>query len=220
MLIAFEAAAATTASRVHDELMEFLRSRAPRETSAIELPGLKSFEFGGVDPNGVSVELSTRHSRPLVGRVPVTVEMKSAGRLLKRAVVTARVRASRRVTTVARPLRRGAVVTRDDVRAADRDISELRGYENPGTGDLVGRRTTRSLAEGAIWRSDFVESMPVVKRGEVVRLRYDVGLLRIDGVGVARQDGRPGETISVGSRESRRSLSGRVDDQGVVHVGF
>ena len=54
----------------------------------------------------------------------------------------------------------------------------------------------------------------------MVRLNFRSGALAIEGLGKARQDGRPGDRIRVINLDSRREIVGTVTPSGEVDVAL
>jgi flagella basal body P-ring formation protein FlgA len=205
---------------LRDAIERYVRERAPGKEHSVELPPLDDFDLPGVEPEQVEVRLTGSPRQELVGSVPLTAVLLVDGAEVRRAVVTARVRALAPVLVTARALPRGAVLREGDFTREQRDRSAL----PPGAlGDdrfALGQQLTRSLPPGAILSESLVELPTVVARGQVVELVYQRGSLRIEGRGLARDDGRPGDSIRVENPSSKRVITGRVDSGGVVHVDF
>jgi flagella basal body P-ring formation protein FlgA len=144
--------------------------------------------------------------------------LSSAGRELRRGVVTARIRIDGTMLVVARTLPKGSLVGPSDVREQPCDVTAIPAGAPEGADALIGLRTVRALAEGVPWRTDLVEQPPLVLRGQRVALRLVAGGLRLDARGKAKQDGRPGEMVRVLNEDSRREIVGRVAPDGAVDV--
>jgi flagella basal body P-ring formation protein FlgA len=74
------------------------------------------------------------------------------------------------------------------------------------------------VSAGAVWRESHVKPVPVVSRGQPVRLRIETGALWIEGPGQAREDGLAGDSIRVLNLTSRREVRGTVTAEGIVRV--
>lgn len=214
------ATAETLSHRLHGELEEFVRARADSRVNRFEIPDLAAFDQLGFAAEGVELSLRTRRVGRLIGRVPVTVILKRGDSELKRGVVTVRLRAVESVMVANRGLSRGEVVGAQDFRRASRDVSDLRSPPITQASDLLGMRVRQSIQAGNVWQPRHLETVPVVKRGERVRLRLVSGGLQIDGAGKAGEDGRAGDWIRVLNDASRRYVTGQVDEEGTVHVRF
>jgi len=220
------ASAAPQEAALRQAIERFVLERAPAPPTAIDVPPLTDFILGAEAAGGgeIEIELSTNPRERFQGRVPVTVALRCGGRELKRGVVTVGVKIPRSVLVATRAIRRGERLSARDVRVEPRDLAELEGlpFEDwLGSAEaLRGRRARRSLHAGEPIAAAWLESTPLVERGQTVRIELERGALRIEAAGVARADGREGEWVEVLNRDSRRKLVGRVGPDGAVHVAF
>jgi len=213
-------AATPLSAHLSEALERFVRARADAKVSEVNVPELSAFDQIAVPVDDLVVSFRTRESGSLIGRTPVTVVLTHQGREVKRSVVTVGLVAYKTVYVAARAVARGQVVGEGDIRRERRDVSSLRGPVLTRSSDLVGMRVKRSVQAGRVWQPRDIETVPVVRRGELVRLRLQSGGLRIDGTGKAGEDGRLGDFIRVLNVVSKRYVTGRVDEEGTVHVRF
>jgi len=225
-LLPVAASAAPQEAALRRAIERFVLENAPAPPAALDVPPLADFVLGAeaVGDGEIEIELSVNPRERFQGTVPVTVALRSGGRELKRGVVTVGVRIPRSVLVAARPIRRGERLGARDVRVEARDLGELEGrpFEDwLGSAEaLLGRRARRSLRAGEPIAAAWLESAPLVERGQTVRIELERGALRIEAAGEARADGREGEWVEVLNRDSRRKLVGRVGPDGAVHVAF
>lgn len=215
-----EAAPSASPFGLREAIIDYLEKRAPMPPRQIEIPSLANFALPGFSAEDVQVELGSHPKAPRLGRVPVTVSLIAGGRVVRRGVVNTRVHADVAVVVAAGPVQRGQMIGPDDLRLEDRDVSELSDGWLDDLEELVGRRARRTVAPGTMWLRSWAEIPPLVKRGELVRLRLVHGRLRIEGKGVVRRDAHAGEWIRVVNADSKRELMGRVEPDGVIHVEF
>jgi flagella basal body P-ring formation protein FlgA len=225
VLLAVAASAAPQEALLRQAIERFVLANAPAPPSAVDVPPLADFVVGAEAGGGeIEIELSTNPRERFQGRVPVTVALRSGGRELKRGVVTVGVKILRPVLVAARSIRRGERPSARDVRVEPRDLAELEGrpFEDwLGSAEaLLGRRARRSLRAGEPIAAAWLESAPLVERGQTVRIELERGALRIEAAGEARAAGREGDWVEVLNRDSRRKLVGRVGPDGAVHVAF
>ena len=197
----------------------YVRERAPVPPTSIEVPQLDDFAVAWQAPGQVRVVLSTAPQR-FLGSVPITVSVYVDGEQVKRGVVTTRVRAEQTLYLTARPMQRGAVVHREDLRPERRDVSEIPSGAVLEPDGIVGQRTTRALPSGSVWMKSHLRTPQLVTRGQIVRLNFRSGALAIEGRGKAREDGRPGERVRVINVDSRREVVGTVTPSGEVDVAL
>lgn len=220
MSFAAEAEGDRVSVRVRSELDRYVRRRATRTVNRIEIPLLDVFDLRGIAGTDVDVVFQSRRQGAWVGRVPVTVIVSNSAGELKRGVVTVTLRALAYVPVANRSLSRGSVVKAKDIENQQRDLSELGADVILDVERIVGQRLRRGISAGHVWQERYLESVPLVKRGDPVRLTLSRGGLRIDGIGRAGQDGWAGDWIRVKNDAFRSHVMGEVDREGVVHVRF
>ena len=214
-------AESASVERVRADLERFIGEHVDAEPSAVELPELRGFDYdvSGV-PGALRTELSTRSAMPFRGRVAITVALYVGDQLVKRAVVSPYVRLSDRIVVTARALKKGDVVTADDLAYSDRDRADSPGDAVRDLAALVGLRSKRALAGDQLLREGDFEPVPIVERGDRVMLVLQSGALLIQVTGQAKERGATGDWIRVVNLDSKRELTGRVDREGRVHVPF
>ncbi len=205
---------------LREAIVAYLEDRSPLPPRSIEVPPLADFALAGIAPKDVRVDVRAHPRAPRIGRVPVTVTLAVGGKILRRGVVNARVNADVPVVVAAGPVQRGDTIEAADLKIEERDVSELRTGWIDDPAQLIGRRARRTVAPGALWLRGWAEIPPLVKRGELVRLRLRHGPLAIEGKGVVRKDGHAGEWVRVVNADSKRELLGRVEPDGAIHVEF
>ena len=219
-LIAPTALADLAGEALRGRIAEFVRARTGDDAAEISVPALGDFSLEGVDPASVRVDLSTRATGRGSTSVPVSVVLSDAGHVLKRGVVTVRVRAERPVVVATRHIRRGEPIGPGDVRVERREARGLPAAHTSDPGDVIGMAAASSISLGQPVRTDRIERPAVVERGQRVRLRLESAQLRIEATGIALSKGAVGDTIRVRNADSRREVTGRIGADGAVHVAF
>ena len=204
---------------LREQIVRYVTERAPSVPTEVVVPPLADFALAWQAPGDVQVVLSTAEQR-FVGSVPLTLAIHRDGEVVKRGVVTLRVRVDRPVFLAARPLDRGALVHESDLRRELRDLATLPPGAVLEPEAIVGMRTRRALPAGVVFQDHHLRASQLVTRGQHVRLLFTLGALRIEGTGKARQDGRPGDLIRVMNLDSRREVMGVVTAEGEVDVAL
>lgn len=205
---------------IEDRIQAFLLERMPAEPVRVAIPPLDDFALDGVDPSSVRVEIETDAKEPLHGRVPLTVSIVRGDDVLERRIVPVEIEDATLALVATRSLARGEVLRDGDVALRPVESAADRRAAVSDVESVAGKRLRRSVPSGTVLRAAWFEDVPLVKRGEPVRLSLVQGGLRIEATGLARQDGRAGEMVRVENQSSRREVLGRVGEDGVVHVTF
>lgn len=91
-----------------------------------------------------------------------------------------------------------------------RDISTVTGAPLRDPAEVDGKRATTSLAVGAVLTVVNLEPIPLVKKGQSVRVQAHCGALLISTMAVAMEDGGAGAVIRVSSPDTRLPYAARI----------
>jgi flagella basal body P-ring formation protein FlgA len=213
------AARAEPRGDLHERIAVLLAERSPEPIARIELPSLESLVAAAAMPGArVDVALASERAEPGTNALTVTITRGEAQ--LRRAVVNAQLWVVREVVVAARALRANETLAAGDVTRETRELAAPRADALQDEQLALGRRLRRHVGAGEILRAGWLESAPLVRRGDRVTLRLAHGALTIETVGRAEEDGALGASVRVRNVASKRELTGRVAAEGVVHVSL
>lgn len=114
-------------------------------------------------------------------------------------------------------IRRGEILESSDIRLAMMDISSMR---DPGLqpSEFVGMQIKRSIRANTVMLQSYVEALPVVRRGERVKIVLHSGSMHVTAVGLAHNDGKMDEVIRVQNISSNKIIFCKVNGPGIVEV--
>lgn len=218
--IAAEGNAATDARWLEAHIQAFVLPRLPDRPVRVSVPPVADLLPAGMDPSGVEVEISSDAEEPLRGHVPVRIVLRTGSEVVGQREVTVEIAEAQIGLVARRSISRG-----DQVSEADFDLFPLesvahRRHAIADPADLEGMRARRHVPAGTPVRLSWFEAIPLVRRGEPVRMRFENGGLRIEATGIAREDGFVGDLVRVQNPHSRTDVVGRVDPEGLIHVAF
>lgn len=149
----------------------------------------------------------------------VTVGVRCPGTAPWTLYVSAHIAHYRNVVVLARPLPRGAQLTRQDLRMRKRATTTLLSGYIADIDNAVGMRLKRSLPEGYVLVPRSLERRNLVRRGQQVTLLANGSGLEVRSTGKALSDGAKGEVIAVKNTSSGSIVEGIVSGDGLVQVG-
>jgi flagella basal body P-ring formation protein FlgA len=213
------AARAEPRGDLQERIAALLVERSAEPIARIELPPLESLAAAAAIPGArVDVALASERAEPGTNALTVTITRGEAQ--LRRAVVNAQLWVAREVVVAARALRARETLEAGDVTRETRELATPRADALQEEELALGRRLRRHVGAGEILRAGWLESAPLVRRGDRVTLRLAHGALTIETVGRAEEDGALGASVRVRNVASKRELTGRVAAEGVVHVSL
>lgn len=138
-------------------------------------------------------------------------------KVVKNMSVRGKVEALASVVIAGQALRKGCILGPEHLSQTVLDISSINDPELDQT-QLLGKRLRRSLRAGSPIQLSMVESLPVVHRGERVKIVITSGPLRITASGLAHSDGIVNQMIQVQNSSSNKMIHCRVAAPGLVEV--
>ncbi|MGB3212404.1 MAG: flagellar basal body P-ring formation chaperone FlgA [Desulforhopalus sp.] len=153
----------------------------------------------------------------ILGSSRFSIIFRVNGNVAKNMSVRGKIEALAHVVVSAEPLKKGNVLLPQQLSTSMMDISSLR---SPGLNleDFVGKKLKRSLRAGSPVLLSMVEALPVVERGERVKIIINSGPLHLTATGLAHSDGAMNQMIRVQNINSNKIIHCRVTGPGLVEV--
>ena len=124
----------------------------------------------------------------------------------------------RNIPVAARAIPKGAVVSDGDVRLARVNMVALAKDSAIDPTRVVGLETSVEIGAGETFRATKLIVPPIVEQGNKVSIIYQSSNLTATATGTAMESGARGSLIRVRNENSKRILSAKVLDPGVVGV--
>jgi len=121
----------------------------------------------------------------------------------------------RPVLVLTRTLRRGDVVAPEDLEVRSGQ-GAAKGHTDPS--QVVGKQLARTLRAGSTLSPRDLESVPLVERGDLVRIVARVGGVVASTMGKSLETGGVGDLVRVENLQSGRLLTGTLQEGGVVEI--
>ena len=132
--------------------------------------------------------------------------------------VYATVDAQQTVVRTVRPLKRGTVLSRQDLYLAPADVNRMPKNALTNLEYAIGKMLKRSVRSGAILTESLVVEKPLIRKGQKVTIIYEKPGLRLTAPGIAKEDGYRGKSIEVMNLWSKRLTVGFVKDASTVNI--
>ncbi|MDF1555175.1 MAG: flagellar basal body P-ring formation chaperone FlgA [Deferrisomatales bacterium] len=170
-------------------------------------------------PNPVAAEEFDLVARLPDGELPspatLWVDVEAGGKRVGRAWVRLEIARGRPVLVLTRHVRRGDVIAAEDVEVRSGQGGSG-GYADPS--QVVGKQLVRSLRAGSAPGPRDLEAVPLVDRGDLVRVVARVGGVLASTMGKSLETGGVGDLVRVENLQSGRQLIGVLQEGGVVEI--
>ncbi len=168
-------------------------------------------------PKG-NLEVDVVPSNPgILGSSSISLIFKVDDRVVKNMSVRGKIEAIAKIAAAAESLRKGLILAPQHLQMVDMDISDIASPEFE-TQNLLGMQLTRAIAAGAPITGANVEALPVVRRGQKVKMIIESGTLHVTATGLAHSDGKLDQMIKIQNINSNKTVHGRVTGPGIVEV--
>ncbi|MFQ5480464.1 MAG: flagellar basal body P-ring formation chaperone FlgA [Thermodesulfobacteriota bacterium] len=203
-----------------DTLREYVAANSiwPGAEIAVENIRLKGDELKGGEFDRLIV--SSRNGARTTGKVSFNVTLLKGDRSVRTVVAVADVSVLRNVVIAGGPIKMRGEIGPRDVRLAKRDVSQIPANAAFSLGEVVGKEAKRPIQAGSVVREDYLLMPLLVKRGQLINVQGNGGLIVVRSKATAITDGFMGTIIKArtpGGREISGTVSGR--GQMVVDLG-
>jgi flagella basal body P-ring formation protein FlgA len=154
------------------------------------------------------------------GLVAARMEFWVNGSLAAKRRVTGKMDRFAKVVVAKSGLPRKHVLEPEDVTVARLRLNDIHGAVTSNVEDVVGMRTRVPVVGGEALLLSRLERAPLIRRGDIVRMIYTSGRLKVTAKGRAEQTGYKDGNIKLINLASRREVYGKVLDSGTVLVKF
>lgn len=125
----------------------------------------------------------------------------------------------RLMPVASRPLAKGAMVSGEDVKLVKVNGTSVGRDTMENLGDIVGRSLTKDIGQGEMFKAAAVVIPPVISAGSRVTVVFRHNRLEVTATGTALDNGGLGEEIRVRNESSKKVVTGKVLERGLVLVG-
>lgn len=145
--------------------------------------------------------------------------LRANGRVVKNMTLYADLEALAPVAVATTDLPRGAILDHEDINMVTMDLAGLRSPCLDAEA-LIGKKLRRPMRMGSAFSGTWIDTPPLVKRGEMVTITASTGPLTVTARGLAQENGAEDDTIRVKNISSQRELFCRVTAPSSVEVEF
>nr|WP_320190863.1 flagellar basal body P-ring formation chaperone FlgA [uncultured Desulfobacter sp.] len=205
-------------SYVEKALRQFLAKFLPKEQFK-----LKAFRVRGIEPyplGDLSLVFDPRYTPSGNDRLSVHAEVWVDGVKQDRLTVTGRLSQIKPAVVAAARLERGQTINLSDVTLRDIDIFGRHKDVITSVDQVIGMVVTRSIDKGKCVTQKEFKRAPAIEKGAVIKLMAKKNRLSIITLGISKEDGYPGQPVTVQNLTSGKLVRGLVTSDGTVEVVF
>jgi flagella basal body P-ring formation protein FlgA len=190
----------------------------PADSARIEL--LSQLSAIVADKVGLSFKVSSRSRDEYLGDTSFTVRIFQNNVFFKEETVRVRIEVLREFVVSTNNLGRDALITTNDISLQKKWVRAIPFNAISALEDATGKIMCVSIRPNTeITRNMLKELMPV-KKGKMVHITLDNGVMKIMAMGLSEEDGAEGAIVKVRNITSSKTIYARVIGQSKVKVDF
>ncbi|MGL1931429.1 MAG: flagellar basal body P-ring formation chaperone FlgA [Desulfotalea sp.] len=168
-------------------------------------------------PNGtLTYEVKPSRSA-IIGSKHFTIRFFTNGKLNKNIVIRGQLKVIAPIAVATESLRKNAILNSSNYIFDNRDINKLRGAIL-NTSQIEGYKLTRRISNNAPILLSNLDKVPVVNRGQRVKVIVHSGKLQLSMIGIAKGNGGINDMIKVLNISSNKTIYATVTGPGLVEV--
>lgn len=173
-----------------------------------------------IPPGEFEYRIFRKSRGPLSGLVRLVMIVKVDGVPRTRLQMAGWVDVFRPVVCAKRSIKKGQIITKDDLYMERRNLSHLSDKVVDDFDYVVGMMAKHNIKENTPIKKWMVERAPIVKRGDIVTILAEKGALRVTVPGRVLEQGYSGDIVRVQNIMSRKQIFARILNNKTVLVEF
>jgi flagella basal body P-ring formation protein FlgA len=210
---------ASLEARLREIVCQNLASQGLPKENEVKIsfnPGLR--ELLALTNPPYEFQITPQRSPNWVGLVAFKVKVYRDSQEVQDLPILADVRVRMQVLVAAKTINSKARIGKTDIEKSWRAINSLKDKYLTDAGDVLDQQAKKMISLGTVITKDFLEPLPLVKRGQLVTVIYRKGGLDIRTVGKSLQSAFKNEVIQVRNERSKEVFRAKVVGPGQVSV--
>ena len=213
-------AASIGEKEIKDAIKSHIESNASWPKDRIRVEFLSAIPATAIPMEQATYQVRSRAGESYIGQTSLTIRFCKGDSFVREETIRVRIEVLTDVVVSTNGISRDAVIGPNDVTLTRKWLDTATAAVVTDLNEVVGKKATARMNPGTTITRQMFRSVPVVKKGEVVRIVLESGPMVISAMGLCQEDGGKGDLIRVQNVESRNVIFARVMGQSLVKVDF
>lgn len=209
---------ANASPSIHETIREYIDSHMPWTHGAVRVDFISKEPDISAHRKEATFRIEPAGNADFIGDAAFLVRISINGTLLRTETVRTRIEVLRDVVVAAKMIRSGAVLTGQDVRLTKKWVSRNMPDALSSLEEAIGKRITLPARPGMELLARMLKEVPLVRKGQMVRVLLDNGSMRITTVAMPEEDGTVGNMVRIRNITSNKVIYARVLGDSLVGV--
>jgi flagella basal body P-ring formation protein FlgA len=213
-------ASAIGETAVKEAVKKHIEDNATWPKDRIRVEFLGSMPRVDIPAGDANLQVRSRAGEHYIGRTSFAVRFCKGDTFLREETIRVRIEVLTDVVASTHGIPRDHIIGPGDVTVTSKWMDTATTGVLTDAGEAVGKKAAVRLNAGTEITRQMLRSVPVVKKGEVVRIVLESGPMMISTVGLCQEDGGRGDLVRVQNLSSKKIIFARVMAQSLVKVEF
>jgi flagellar basal body P-ring formation protein FlgA len=205
---------------IKDAVKSHVEENAPWPKDRIRVEFLAAISEAAIPAGSSTCQVRSRAGESYIGRTSFVVRFCKGDTFIREETVRVRIEVLTEVVVSTGSIARDAIIDPSDVMVKKKWLDTSSSGVVSDVGEVGGKKAATRINAGTEITKHMLRSVPVVKKGEVVRIVLESGPMMISAMGLCEQDGGAGDLIRVQNTSSKKTVFARVIGASLVKVDF
>jgi flagella basal body P-ring formation protein FlgA len=201
-------------------IREYIEANMPWPPGTVKVDFLSNDTASLPQDKEIVLRVESAGNQDFIGDTVFLVRTFKGGSLLRTESVRTRIEILQDVVIAARGLLAGAVLKENDTRTVRRWVRRMHPQALHSMEGMSGKRLMIQVTPGTEILATMLKEIPLVRKGKMVKIVFDNGLMQIVTVGLSEEDGSASSIIRVRNITSNKIIYARVLSDSLVGVVY
>jgi flagella basal body P-ring formation protein FlgA len=207
-------------TEIKDAVKSHVEENAPWPKDRIRVEFLAAIPDSAIPAGSATCQVRSRAGESYIGRTSFAVRFCKGDTFIREETVRVRIEVLTEVIVSTGSIARDAKIDPSDVMVKKKWLDTATSGVVTDVNEVGGKQAAMRINAGTEITKHMLRSIPVVKKGEVVRIILESGPMMISAMGLSEQDGGAGDLIRVKNTSSQKTVFARVMGASLVKVDF
>jgi flagella basal body P-ring formation protein FlgA len=205
---------------IKDAVKSHVEENASWPKDRIRVEFLAAIPETAIPAGSSTCQVRSRAGESYIGRTSFVVRFSKGDTFIREETVRVRIEVLTDVVVSTGNIAHGAIIDQSDVMVKKKWLDTASSGVLSDINEVGGKKAAVRINAGTEITKRMLRSVPVVKRGEVVRIVLESGPMTISATGLCEEDGGQGDLIRVQNTSSKKTVFARVVGASLVKVDF
>jgi flagellar basal body P-ring formation protein FlgA len=199
---------------------EYVENNMPWTAGTMKLEVLTNLTDITLPEGKLLWKMDSKRDEAFIGDTYLLLKLYSNGTLQREENIRVRIEVQRELVVSTKSLGKDSIINASDVILQKKWVRSIPINSISNMDDVVGKSITVTVRPNTEIMRNMVKEVMAVKRGKLVQIFLDSGVMKITTTGLSEEDGAEGSMIKVRNLTSNKIIYARVIGDAKVRIDF